>query len=361
MEVKIIHTGDIHLGSAFGGLSPDKALLRQTELIDGFRRLCAYAKDNGVFALLIAGDLFDGTPSPRLVKEVFSIIEESKPVCVFYCSGNHDGGFAIQKMQNLPENLYLFSQNHGWQSYDLPENVTVTGIDGQYLEDGKYENLRLRGERFNILLLHGDIRGDGKDGVNLARLQNKHIDYLALGHIHIPMQTAARLDGRGKYRYCGCMEGRGFDEIGARGCFLLEVKDNRLTKESFLTLSRREVAEKQVDISACTGYRQLEDAVLNALHGVKREDMVKVILCGGYQAGLHKDLPLLSERLNEHFFHAKVVDKSTLAIDYAAFEKDFSERGEFVREVLRGVSNEEARREILEVGLKALAGEEIDL
>ena len=74
-----------------------------------------------------------------------------------------------------------------------------------------------------------------------------------------------------------------------------------------------------------------------------------------------KDIPLLTARLSQNFFHVKVVDEAKITIDFAAFQNDLSERGEFVREVGRYAMNEEDRAEILDVGLKALAGEEIDL
>ena len=200
--MKIIHTGDVHLGSAFGGLSKDRAAIRQAELLDGFRRLCAYAKEIGVAAVLIAGDLFDGEKTTNsLYAEVFAAISAASPVCFFYVSGNHDEGIALS---DIPQNLYLFSQNRGWASYDLPENITVTGIDGKYLSSASYPLLRLRAERFNILMMHGDIhRADGADGISLPHLQNRSVDYLALGHIHIPTLQAERLDGRGRYRYSG--------------------------------------------------------------------------------------------------------------------------------------------------------------
>ena len=361
--MKIIHTGDVHLGSAMRNLPPDKARLRKEEIIDGFRRLCAYAKAQGVAAVLIAGDLFDGnTPTTSLKKEVFSMIAEAKPACFFYVSGNHDDEFSYSEA--LPENLYLFSQNHGWKSYDLSENVTITGLDSKYLDEGKYKELSLKKDRFNIVVLHGDIsQGERKntETISLRRLQNNHIDYLALGHIHIPTLTAERLDSRGTYRYCGCLEGRGFDECGKKGFFLLNVADGKLESETFLSFSKRELIEIRVDISACNTYYDVERTAFSALQNVKRENVVRLILVGQHTAGLKKDLPLLSHRLCENFFFVKISDESRVFIDYAAFLNDLSERGEFVREVGRYEMNEEIRSEIIDVGLKALAGEEIDL
>jgi hypothetical protein len=116
-----------------------------------------------------------------------------------------------------------------------------------------------------------------------------------------------------------------------------------------------------VDISACSNYSEVEKAVLEGLEGALRDDVIKVILKGRHQVGLRKDIPFLAERLTQYFFHVKVVDESRVYIDYTAFQNDLSERGEFVREVGRYEMSEEERAEILDVGLKALAGEDIDL
>ena len=78
--MKIIHTGDIHIGSAFSGLPRDKAKLRQTEILDGFCKLCAYAKQINADAVLVAGDLFDtGDIRESVKREVFSAMENAMP------------------------------------------------------------------------------------------------------------------------------------------------------------------------------------------------------------------------------------------------------------------------------------------
>ncbi len=360
--MKLIHTGDVHLGSAFKTLTGEQARQRNAELLDGFRRLCTYAKENGVYAVLLAGDLFDGNQIPaQLKKETLSIISAAAPVCFFYVSGNHDEEFSAE---NLPSNLYLFSDARAFKSYDLPENICVTGLDTKYFAQAAFAQLALPPQKYNILLLHGEKGVDGgasSENIPFARLQNKGIDYLALGHIHKPTLTAERLDGRGVYRYCGCLEGRGFDEVGQRGFFLLEIENGKLVKELFLSVASREVVEVRADISACTTYYDVENCAVQALSAVPSKNMVKLLLTGRHALGLKKDLTLLEGRLGSRFFLFRVVDESRLFIDYRAFENDKTERGEFVREVGRYELNEDLRAEILDVGLKALAGEEIDL
>ncbi|MBQ8685955.1 MAG: metallophosphoesterase [Clostridia bacterium] len=351
--MKIIHTGDIHIGAAMGGLPREKAALRKTELLDGFYKLCSYAKQTGVEAVIVAGDLFDKNDIPAsLKKEVFAAIANAAPTRFFYASGNHDYDARLGAL--APENFYTFSE---LQSYELSEGVTVTGCDMLRFSAQKAAALELPKTAYNIFVLHGDTGSE----IPLAALQNKHIDYLALGHIHKPMPVKEPLDTRGFYRYCGCLEGRGFDELGPRGFFLLELVKGKLKEEKFLSLAKRTVHGVSVDISACRGYMDIERAAEAALASIKSEDMVKLVLCGSYQPDLKKDISLLCARLSEKFFFVKAEDRSRLFIDYRAFENDLTERGEFVREVGRYAMSEELREEILEVGLKALCGEEIDL
>ena len=351
--MKIIHTGDLHIGSAHGNLPPEKSALRKREIFERFCQLVRFAKENGVNAVLLAGDLFDENGvATEWKKETLAAIRGASPVRFFYVSGNHDGGLSFG--EPLPENLFLFSAR-GWQAYDLGENITLTGVDGGGLETALAFPPRFSKERFNIVMLHGELRQI------LPAMQHKNIDYLALGHIHVPDVEPKRLDARGVYRYCGCFEGRGYDEVGVRGFFLIQIENGRITNEKFLSLAKRTVWEIPVDVSACQSYTQVESAVFSATAQIASKDVVKLVLTGTPQAGLRKDIPLLSARLNEKFFHAKVEDITRLRLDYAAYEKDLTERGEFVREVGRYEMNEAFRAQVLDVGLKALNGEEIDL
>lgn len=360
--MKIIHMADVHIGSAFKNLPTEKARLREREILEDFRNMCVYARNHGVGAVLIAGDLFDGNfISKRIRGETLAIIAEASPVCFFYVLGNHDGGLEFDG--DKPSNLYLFSGSYAWQSYDLGENIQLTGMDVRNFSYSAFSALELPYEKFNILLLHGDISGDmqSRERIPMSAITEKNVDYLALGHIHKPNLQAERLDGRGKYRYCGCFEGRGFDEIGPRGVFLLDVQNGRIVEEKFLSFAKREIVRVEVDISACKSYFDVETLALDALKNVKRENLIKLVLMGRYKAELRKDLRLLFQRISERFFYAKVEDESRLFIEYSAFENDLTERGEFIREVGRYAFTDEQREEILEVGLKALSGEDIDL
>lgn len=363
--MKIIHTADIHLGSAFQGLSLQKAQIRQTELLDGFRRLCVFAKENGVAAVLLVGDLFDEKHVVKsLIQQTLSFIRDAAPVAFFYVSGNHDEGF--EGYEPLPENFYTFAG--GWKSYDIGENILVTGLDTRQFGMENFTSLRLNPDKYNFLLLHGErtdsANANSAYAIPLGILKNQPIDYLALGHYHQPDLQTLPVGVRGVMRYCGCLEGRGFDEIGecgGRGFFLLDIQNKRLQSEKFYSVATRESRLARVDISACQTYFDVENAVLIQTKDIPQKDPVKIVLCGSYRSGLKKDVALLATRLQERFFHLRIKDESRLAIDPKDFTNDMSQRGEFVREAYAQPMSEEQRSEILEVGLKALAGETIDL
>lgn len=358
--MKIIHTGDIHIGSAMQTLPPAKAKLRQMELLDHFRSLCAYAKEESVTAVLIAGDLFDDNyVDGRVLDELFFIIEQAAPVAFYYAQGNHDEYIRLNK---APENFYTFSNEQGWTSYQLSENVVVTGANTYSFRQELFESLRLEKERFHIVILHGNIYAPmEKDGISLTTLKEKNIDYLALGHIHKTMRESERLDGRGKYRYCGCLEARGFDECGEHGFFLLELQDGKLQSETFKSFSKRKVWDLKADVTSAQSYYDVERIATLALQEARSEDIIKLTLVGAHEVTLKKDKAVLSERLNDRYFFVKIYDESKPVLDLETLKTDVSEKGEFVRIALQEEMDEAFLQEVLEVGLKAFYGEEIDV
>ena len=56
-KIKILHSADMHLGSAFSSLSYEKAKLRQNEALQSCVNLIKQAADCD--ALLLSGDIFD--------------------------------------------------------------------------------------------------------------------------------------------------------------------------------------------------------------------------------------------------------------------------------------------------------------
>jgi DNA repair exonuclease SbcCD nuclease subunit len=359
-SVKLIHCADLHLDSKLDtNLSPEQARQRGEELCHTTLRLVDYAKENGVAGVLLAGDLFDTQRvSRRTVELLLDAVQNAPQVTFFYLRGNHDEETLAIDREKLPPNVVTFSQR--WQSWRLG-SVVITGIEPQGNGwNTCYDELALSPEHCNIVMLHGQISASpGEELIALPRLAGKHIDYLALGHLH-SYQTGL-LDARGSYCYSGCLEGRGFDECGEKGFVLLETRDTGGIKSTFVPFAERTLHTVEVDVSRCATNPDCVREVQEQTREIPVEDLVKVVLTGGADPELPWNGAYLQRSLEVRFFYAKVEDATTLQVRAEDYVGDVSLKGAFVRLVLEREEAEEDRRDILRWGMEALRGEEVEL
>lgn len=357
--MKIIHCSDVHLDSAMeSNLSSAQAKERNAEICATFGRLVRYAVDNQVDAVLIAGDLFDtNRVSARTADFVMDRIRWAESVEFFYLRGNHDEGRDAFAGMELPDNFKTFGRK--WTRYRRGD-VAITGLemDRENWED-MHARLSLDPEYVNIVMLHGQVSTQfGEELIPLPKLRGKNIDYLALGHIHSYQKE--NLDDRGIWCYCGCLEGRGFDECGEKGFVLLDIQ-NRQVSTTFVPFARRKLEEVTVDITNLTTVSQIQSAMGSAGAGISGESLVKFTLTGSFTLETQKDLRFLRKMLEPDFYFVKIKDESRLKIEKESYEHDFSLKGEFIRMVMASDRPREEKEQIILWGIRALAGEEVAL
>lgn len=380
---KIIHCADLHLDSKLHtNLDRERAKKRRDELLHNFERLAAYASDENVEAVLIAGDLFDRETVSALAKNtVLSVIRSHPAIRFYYLKGNHDtAGFP-----DGPSNLFLFGNRWKTWSEGRDGGIAVSGIELTG-ENGAsaHSSLRLDPRAFNIVMMHGQITGEGSGFradserrsfpgaaseaqagpgagiIDLRALRGRGIDYLALGHIHAGRE--GRLDERGIYCYPGCLEGRGFDEPGRHGFVLLEIDEKtHAMKRSFIPFARRTVHSLTVDVSGCRTTAGMKELVDDALRraGCGRQDMAEIVLKGEIDVECEKDTGYILESLLGRLFFARLKDATVLCIDPEEYLYDESLRGEFVRLVMADPSiSEEEKTAVIRSGFLAMDGED---
>ena len=353
--MKLIHCADLHLDSPMeSNLSAEKARERKGEILATFAKTVRLAAESDVEAILIAGDLFDSDHvTARTEKYVLDLMGSHPDLCFFYLAGNHDRGGKLKTLEDKPDNLYLFGD--GWTSYQFGD-VTITGS-----EKPDPDTLQLDGKRINIVMLHGQERAgrgvEKADVIRFAKYKNKHIDYMALGHLH--EYRAAAIDPRCTACYPGCLEGRGFDECGKKGYVLLETDVRGKLSHRFVPVAKRELHTVSCDITGFGSQLDLENRLLAAVEGISSHDLVKVVLVGECPAGTLVDLSHLTGVLSERFYFVKITDESRLLIRPEEYVHDISLRGEFVRRVTASDLAEAEKERVIACGFRALTGEEI--
>lgn len=406
--VKLIHTADLHLDSAFRSrFTKEEAENRRQKQLMAWKELLSFAVEKKVQGILIAGDLFDSPVVSHGTMDFFlSTISEHPEISFFYLRGNHDTENTFCYQENLPKNLFLFSEKgkkyrlndrlllagveYGTKDISFGENEGATQGAGQAAEQGvgqenahgaevlrKSESeseeeskfLKLKEEDCNILLLHGALyqgtaKGDafqGEEGIFLKNLEKLPLSYIALGHIH--KGGEGKLNNGALWAYPGCLQGRGFDEEGERGFLYLKVEEEKKEiRKEFIPIKQGEFRILEIELLEDEGtlacLKKIEVEMEKA--GIVKEDSLRIILKGNKGLEQERNLRYLQLQLQDSVFFLEIRDECELSWNREEAMKEKSLKGEFLR-VLAAVDNlsKEEQEEIIALGMGLLQGGEL--
>ena len=361
--IRILHTGDLHLDTPFRGLTPEKARQRREEQRALLERIRALAEERRVDVVLIAGDLFDGDSiyyeTTRMLVDTFAAMQAR----VFIAPGNHDpfNEYSPYVTVRWPENVHVFRSEY-FQRVELPEHNAVvygTAFTSKYRDNAPLD--QFRGDYDDglarLMVLHGDLGASRSryGAVAEAALANTRMDYVALGHIHRHQGFARR--GSTNFAYCGCPEGRGFDETGEKGVIYGEIAPGDVKLE-FIPLAQRRYEEIAVDITG----KDADAALLETVPAGSEAHIYRFRLTGE-RVGDAPNVSALTAMLADKFFDVQVVDDTVPATDLWERLEEDTLTGLFLRNMKKRLDTATGEeRALLEraarFGLAALEGRE---
>ena len=406
--VKLIHTADLHLDSAFRSrFTKEEAENRRQKQLMAWKELLSFAVEKKVQGILIAGDLFDSPVVSHGTMDFFlSTISEHPEISFFYLRGNHDTENTFCYQENLPKNLFLFSEKgkkyrlndrlllagveYGTKDISFGENEGATQGVGQAAEQGvgqenvhgaealrKSESeseeeskfLKLKEEDCNILLLHGALyqgtpKGEavqGEEGIFLKNLEKLPLSYIALGHIH--KGGEGKLNNGALWAYPGCLQGRGFDEEGERGFLYLKVEEEKKEiRKEFIPIKQGEFRILEIELLEDEGtlacLKKIEVEMEKA--GIAKEDSLRIILKGKKGLEQERNLRYLQLQLQDSVFFLEIRDECELSWNREEAMKEKSLKGEFLRVVAAADNlSKEEQEEIIALGMGLLQGGEL--
>lgn len=341
--MKLIHTADIHLDSPLIGVADSKT--RRMELLRSLDNLSQFANNNGVSAIIVAGDLFDEKfVAAKTVEAVAHIISQSNAQW-FVLQGNHGDSKPYERLKQLCPKVFLFSEE--WQTYTMG-NVAITARELGKNDASQWQNLQLNPKTYNILALHGDVDDPSYGLIDKNAIAALPINYVALGHRHTFKQMRF---GNVRGCYSGVPEPRGFDENCETGFVLI---DTDLDKISFVPQHIRRVENKKLDVSTIADDWTLRQRILDCVADVSPQNYLNLEFVGQLSEGVRLG-EIAQETLLGRFFALRVRDATKLKLNLQELQKEVSLRGEFVKLAMQLDENE--RDEVLRLGLAALEGE----
>ena len=367
--IKIFHCADIHLDSPFSLYSPREAESRRTELRAAFTGALMFAREQGADLFLISGDLFDGEFVTRDTLELLSReFRRSADMRFFIAPGNHDhlGPGSPYNNVSFPPNVHVFGKERECVRIDeLGADIYGFGFDSQTMISSPVAGWQgLDPRRINILVCHGDTSSPHSETgpVTMGDIAASGFDYIALGHIH--KGTGVMSFNGVSYAYPGCLEGRGFDELGYKGALFGTVDKGRADLKSYRFSNRRyELAE--VDL---TGIADKSEALEVIRRGIKQyvDDTALRLTLTGELKQAFVILPNEIGTGREFPYSIELIDNTFIAPNIGELEKTNTIKGIFCRNLAARISaspeGSEERRIYtlaLKYGLAALDGRSV--
>ncbi len=344
--MKIIHFADLHIGSKFERMPEDIKNELNTKLRNAFTEIINYAKSNGITTILMSGDIFDRNAVAMKDKKFFyDSIKANKDIDFYYIKGNHDSS---SKYNDVTDNLHTFD---GLQSYNKGD-VRIIGYELSDNNEVLYDYSPFTTDKFNVMMLHGDIKNArDKDYIDLKKLQDKNINYFALGHIH--KREEGQL-GDSKYAYPGCVLGRGFDETGEKGFLVLDTETKSLSFHSVTTIEFEHIDIVMNGLNEAS----LKSAIAEKLIQADATKITEIRLTG--KADFDVDADDLVRTYEDRRRYLVVKNVSKMALLYEPSANENSLRNMFINKVLSdGSLDEDTKQKVIRYGLTKLMKEDI--
>lgn len=329
-SLRILHAADLHLDSPFEGLPEGKAARRRAELRLLLGKIADTAQSESVQLVLLPGDLLDSDSAfTETAEELLRTLEKIK-VPVIIAPGNHDfySGESVYAKINFPENVYIFKEN-AISCIELPQ--LNTRVWGAAFTD-KYsrpllDNFRVtkKEDTLDLLCVHGEIASDGRyNPISEAALAESGINYAALGHIHTG--SGLRRAGYTYYAWPGCPEGRGFDELGKKEIYIVDI-DGTDCRIKPICAATRKYEILTVELNGKEAIQAIDEAI-----GADTEnDIYRIILTGETEEPCN--VTALTAALEGKFFSLQIKDKTRLHRDIWEKAGEDSLRGQFLQKL----------------------------
>ena len=267
---RFIHCSDLHIDSPFKGLSsiePKLAEILRKSTYQAFQNIVDLAIKEEVEAVLIAGDIYDGSDKSLEAQLKFrSGLQKlsDSGIDTFIVNGNHDPLDGWSASLNWPERVHLYSGNHT-ESFPITKNGKVKAhIYGiSYPTRDVRENLALKFTRskqgFAIGLLHCNVGHQaGHDNYAPCTIEDlvaSKMDYWALGHIH---RFQVLRESEPAIVYSGNSQARHMREMGEKGCCLVTLNPSAPPVIKFIATDVVRFVQDEVDLS---GTISLEEVI----------------------------------------------------------------------------------------------------
>jgi DNA repair exonuclease SbcCD nuclease subunit len=354
MTLKIMHTGDIHLGMKFNQYANISHELEEARY-QALENTIKEANKRHCSLFVVAGDLFDKTniKDQSLIKTI-DILDKFAGDVVLILPGNHDYQDGIIDLwqrfkQHLTGKMLLLDEEKTYdlKKFDIDAEVYPAPCDSKlsdsnnlgWLKDIELDN----SSKYKIGLAHGALAGFSPDltdsyfKMTEEELLELGLDIWLLGHSHIAYPEAEKVKNRKIYN-SGTPEPDGMDCSHRGYAWYLEInEDKEISAERVITGSYHfEDLEQEIKSEA-----DLKKILENISSSDPETKILRLKLTGNIPKELFLDKQKYIDQIRDKTFYA-VIDQTELRmqIDKEMIAEEFS-AGSFPYQLLNELADRE--------------------
>ncbi len=343
-SLKILHTGDLHIGMRFNSYPKQVRSQLVEARFETLENLIELANGKEADLFVIAGDLFDRVNiSEKDKNKVLDILKGFSGSALLILPGNHDydnGGVDLWKFfeQNLTNNLILLNEKRSFNlaEYGLDASIYPAYCDSKHSKKGVnnldwIKNLDNKADsKWNIGVAHGSLKGLSPDlksiyfNMGQSELEELNLDLWLLGHTHLPYPQTEKTSIRGEKIFnAGTPEADGMDCSHSGNAFLIELTEKKEVEAEIIKSGTYNFADLDYEIFAEDDLYNLKKEILEEY---TTNSLVRLNLKGRIDEDLFYSKEEVYKEMRENLAYLKVNDSELkMNITREVIEREFSD------------------------------------
>ena len=353
-------TSDLHLDTSFtgNGFNPNVGRKLRHSLQQTLLNVVELVKTTNADALLCGGHLYDHDRfSPETAALLPQAFAEIAPKPVYIAPGNQDfyGPDSLYRQVDWSPNVHIFNSDQ-LSPMTISDGLTLWGA--AHCRPNGADNF-LRGFHtdrggVHIGLFHGAYTSDEErnggsrqGGIEASEIENAGLDHLFLGLYHEPRESD-------RCTYPGNPHPLSFGQNGERGAVIATISPDGTVQTEWKPVARFPFHDLELDITGCMSRTEIRGRLKETVANLC--GLARVTVRGEVPADLDFNLRDLAEV--QHSLEGLLIRMGRIRPRFAIenIAKEPSVRGQFVRNVLAAVMDDEKRQRVLMTGLRALEG-----
>jgi exonuclease SbcD len=359
MSVRILHTGDLHIGMKFSSYPAEVRAELAEARFRTLERIIDKANDLSVDLLVISGDLFNSIQIKKKdTIRVVDILNEFKGQCMLILPGNHDyDNGAIDLWKTFKDvkrdHLLLLNEERPYHLKDYGLDIVVYPAPCHSKHSGENGLGWIKEQAFSseasysIGVAHGAIEGLSPDlegnyyYMTMRELNSIPVDLWLLGHTHVSYPTNARIECHRIYN-SGTPEPDGLNYQDSGSAWMIDISKDRILAEKVVTGEYRFFDE----VFTVSNEEDLNDILNWIIENNPKKMVLRLNLNGSIQKEVYEGISGFYKKLESMVFYLIIEDanlKIKITKDVIA---DKFPKGSFPYEFLNGLSHDEEALQI---------------